>query len=126
MVQKGHRLRFGCTGCHRPVEFSVLELTPTERVITCAHCHKGYSLEDETLLRQLTKFEALCRQIVESEEILSHTSVGIDVGGRQVQVPYKLLLTRFNSSLELDIGGTPMTIDFRLEPLKDRPNLAKG
>lgn len=126
MVQKGHVLRFACTRCHKPVEFSVLQLNEQERTISCPHCEKSYSLEDDTLKRQLKKFEALCFQIVDSEEILSNASVGIDVGGRQVKVPYKLLLTRFNSSLELDIGGTPVTIEFRLEPLKDCPNPARG
>ena len=121
MVQKGHVLRFACTKCQNPVQFSVLQLDGKHSTLTCAHCEKSYSFADEALKRQLRTFEALCRQILASEEILSDASVGIDVGGKQVKVPYKLLLTRFNSSLELDIGGVPLTIDFRLEPLKDCP-----
>lgn len=116
MVQKGHALTFSCTHCEKPVEFSVQQ--PSEKV-TCQHCNCTYTFEDPDLQRQLQKFEALCRQIVASEEILSNASVGIDVGGRQVKVPYKLLLTRFNSSLELEMGGRAVSIDFRLEPLKD-------
>ncbi len=121
MVQKGHVLRFACTKCQKFVQFSVLQLDDAGNTLTCTQCEKKYSFTDETLRRQLRTFDALCRQILASEEILSDASVGIDVGGKQVKVPYKLLLTRFNSSLELDIGGVPVTIDFRLEPLKDCP-----
>jgi NAD-dependent SIR2 family protein deacetylase len=121
MVQKGHVLRFSCKKCHQPVEFSVIDQKSAKDIVCCQHCNRNYSFEDEGLQRQLRLFEGLCRQIAASEEILSNASVGIDVGSRQVKVPYKLLLTRFNSSLELDIGGVPTTIDFRLEPLKDCP-----
>lgn len=121
MVQKGHVLRFSCTHCHQPVEFSVLDPSSLDGVVTCSHCDMRYSFQDEALQRQLKKFEALCRQIVASEEILSDASVGIDVSGHQVQVPYRLLLARFNSILDLDIGGKPFRIEFRLEPLKDHP-----
>ncbi|MFQ5729416.1 MAG: hypothetical protein ACE5GN_03550 [Waddliaceae bacterium] len=78
-------------------------------------------LEDENLRRQLRKFEALCQQILDSEEILGNTSVGIDIGEHHVKVPYKLLLTRLNSSLELMIGDQPVSIVFRLEPALDLP-----
>ncbi len=119
MAQKGHVLRFACIKCHSPVQFSVLQLDERGDRVTCPDCDKQYSLTDETLNRQLRKFEGLCRQILASEEILSDVNVGIDVGGKQVKVPYKLLLTRFKSSLDLNIGGTPVTIEFCLEPLKD-------
>ena len=119
MVQKGRYLRFSCTQCRQPVQFSLLELDEHQGEITCVDCKQRYSFNDETLRRQLRKFVALCRQLVDSEEILSQTSVGIDVNGKQVKVPYKLLLTRFNSVLDLDIGGVPLSIEFRLEPLQD-------
>ncbi len=121
MVQKGHHLSFACTHCDAPVGFSVLDLETPDAPITCEGCEQIYSFDDETLKRQLRKFEALCRQIVDSEEILSDVSVGIDVDGRQVQVPYKLLLTRFNSVLEMTVGDQPITIEFRLEALQDHP-----
>jgi hypothetical protein len=67
-------------------------------------------------MRQLKKFELLCRQIHHSEEILSNTSVGIFVGDREIKVPYKLLLTRLNSTLNLMMGDRPLAITFRIEP----------
>ncbi len=90
-------------------------------MISCPHCNKKYALSDPNLKRQLEKFIALCLQLKESEEILSDASIGVDVGNQQVKIPYKLLLTRFNSSLELKMGEKIITITFRIEPAKDSP-----
>lgn len=83
----------------------------------CSHCSQSYSFKDETLIRQITKFVNLCEQIKESEEILSNTNVGIDIGEHHVKIPYKLLLTRLNALLELNINGEKVRIEFRMEPL---------
>jgi hypothetical protein len=120
-MQKGHKLQFNCQSCKQPVRFSVFELDGQDSQICCTHCTKKYALDDETLKRQLTKFEALCKQIHESEEILGKACVGVDVGEHQVKIPYKLLLTRLNSSMDLTIGGQPLSISFRIEPITDLP-----
>lgn len=118
-MQKSHLLQFDCQSCKAPVRFSIFELEGKNSVICCTECNKKYAFVDDTLKRQLRKFEALCRQLIDSEEILSQTSVGIDVGDTHVKVPYKLLLTRFNSTLDLMIGDQPCSISFRIEPIKD-------
>lgn len=123
-MQKGHLLQFACPSCQGSVEFSVFALEQNEKAV-CPTCHKTYNFNDETLKRQLRKFSALCAQLIDSEEILSHTAVGIDVGEHHVKVPFKLLLTRFNSCLELEVGDQPVTIYFRIEPLKDISALEK-
>lgn len=120
-MQKGHQLEFACISCQTPVTFSIFELDKRENAVVCSACGKEYHLEDETLRRQLKKFEALCRQLLESEEILADTAVGINVGDQSVKVPFRLLLTRFNSSINLMIGDHPLSITFRLEPSKDLP-----
>lgn len=119
-MQKGHTLQFECIDCKKPVSFSVFDLDH-HSLIGCQFCKKSYSFSDPVLMRQLKKFEALCRQIRESEEILGNTSVGIDVGERRVKVPYKLLLTRLSSCLELKIGDQMLPIAFRIEPIQDAP-----
>lgn len=119
-MQKGHTLCFNCLSCKTPVTFSVFELDHREPV-SCPECSKKYAFTDPTLVRQLKKFEALCRQIQDSEEILGSASVGVDVGEHHVKVPYKLLLTRLSSSLDLNIGGQPFSIFFRIEPIKETP-----
>ncbi len=124
-MQKGHNLQFDCQGCKKPVRFSVFELEQNLKPILCPHCQKAYAFSDATLIRQIKKFEALCRQICDSEEILSNTAVGIDVGDRHVKIPYKLLLTRLSSRLDLVIGNQPVSIIFRIEPAKDLPSQTK-
>ncbi len=118
-MQKGKNLQFDCQKCKNSVNFSLFDLENSNAFLTCSHCNKKYIFQDATLLRQLKKFEALCKQIWDSEEILGSTSVGIDVGETHVKVPYKLLLTRFNSSLDLIIGDKPISIVFRFEPTLD-------
>ena len=82
-----------------------------------------YDFDDEVLNVNSENFENLCRQIQLSEEILSNTSVGIYVGDRELKIPYKLLLTRLNSTLDLMVGDRPLTITFRIEPTIDTPLL---
>lgn len=121
-MQKGHTLQFHCLSCKNPVTFSIFELNGTTP-ICCHGCEKKYAFTDPALVRQLKKFESLCRQIQESEEILGHANVGVDVGDHHIKVPYKLLLTRLSSSLDLNIGGQKVSIFFRIEPIKDAPQI---
>lgn len=118
-MQKGHLLEFACRTCNAPVHFSVFDLEKREGEIQCSECSLIYDFSDETLRRQLRKFENLCRQIQLSDEILSQASIGITVGGREVKIPFKILLTRLNSTLDLLIGDQPLTITFRIEPSTD-------
>jgi hypothetical protein len=120
-MQKGQHLEFACQTCKNPIRFSIFELEKGHGLIICSHCNTKYALGDDTLKRQLRKFEALCKQIRDSEEILGNTSVGIDIGEHRVQIPYKLLLTRLSSSLNLKIGNEPVSIQFRIEPIKEAP-----
>lgn len=121
-MQKGHFLQFSCQCCQNPIQFSIFELEKNEH-IKCLECGLTYDFTDEGLMRQLRKFENLCRQIQLSEEILSNTSVGIYLGDREIKIPYKLLLTRLNSTLDLMVGDRSLTITFRIEPTIDTPML---
>lgn len=120
-MQKGHQLEFSCIHCNHRVTFSVLNAKGAPKPISCLHCKKSYSFANTLLQEKLRKFEALCRQIHESEEILGDTAVAIDVDGHHVKVPYRLLLTRLSSLLELKVGDQKLDIAFRIEPLKDVP-----
>lgn len=121
-MQKGHYLHFCCQVCQQSIQFSVFHLEKNEKII-CPSCSLVYDFGEESLKRQLLKFENLCRQIQLSEEILSNTSIGICIGDREVKIPYKLLLTRLNSTLDLMVGDRPLTIIFRIEPTIDTPPL---
>lgn len=120
-MQKGHTLQFNCLSCKAPVAFSLFEVDSASP-ICCQACEKRYAFNDAAFVRQLKKFEGLCRQIQESEEILGFANVGIDVGEHHIKVPYKLLLTRLSSSLDLNIAGQKVSIFFRIEPIKDSPS----
>lgn len=121
-MQKGHTLEFKCLSCGSPVTFSIFDLD-SQTTIRCQDCEKQYAFTDPILIRQLKKFEALCRQIQDSEEILGAANVGVDVGEHHVKVPYKLLLTRLSSSLNLKMAGQDVPIFFRIEPSRDIPAL---
>lgn len=118
MLQRGHHLAFACQNCQTPITFSLFKIEKNPN-LECSYCQKIYLFEDEILKRQLKKFENLCTQIKESEEILSHTAVGVTVGEKEVKIPFKLLLTRLSSYLDLKIDGRALTIAFRMEPLND-------
>jgi hypothetical protein len=120
-MQKGHSLHFKCLSCDTPIHFSIFDLeNPKSKqpvILPCSECHKKYSFSDPQLIRQLQQFEALCMQIHDSQEILGNASIGIDVGEHHVKVPFKLLLTRLSSCLDLNIDGKPLTIAFKIEPI---------
>lgn len=123
-MQKGHFLQFCCQTCHHPVQFSVFEIEQRPTV-GCRECGLIYDFNDAALKRQLKQFEELCRQIHASEEILSHTSVALYLGDREIKIPYKLLLSRLNATLDLTVGHRPLTITFRIEPALDTFELEK-
>ena len=118
-MQHGHKLQFHCQNCDCPIVFSVLDAKEFNGIVSCSQCSRKYSFDDATLLRHLKQFEALCKQIHASQEILGSTSIAIDVGSHHVKVPFNILLTRLSSVMELNINGKKSTIAFRVEPLKD-------
>jgi hypothetical protein len=87
---------------------------------SCSGCGKKYGLQDETLKRQLNLFAALCRQIQQSEEILGNTAVAVDVGPHNVKIPFKLLLTRLKSTLDLQVGDTKLVVTYRVQPIQKK------
>lgn len=115
-MQKGPHLEFCCAGCKSPVPFSVINLDKQNYLVPCPSCKKKYVFDDEVLVRQLNKFSNLCLAIHDSEEILGNSSIGIHLGKEEVKIPFKLLLTRLSSTLDLMIGEIPLTIVFRIEP----------
>ena len=119
-MQVGYQLHFNCLDCSEEVRFSVLGGKDTSAQIVCSSCLKRYAF-DEGILLQLQKFESLCRQIHESRDILGDTQVAVNVDDREVKIPYKLLLTRLSSVLQLQMAGRSVDIHFRLEPVKDVP-----
>lgn len=120
-MQKGHFLHFPCQGCQSEISFSLFNIEKKNGLVSCNHCQLTYDFSHEDLARQLRKFAKLCEQIQESEEILSNTAIGVHIGDKEIKIPFKILLSRLNSKLDLMIGDHPLTITFRIEPSKDLP-----
>ncbi len=121
-MQVGHKLQFNCQSCTQPIFFSVLDSENFDNIVECPKCNKKYAFGTETIIKDLRDFELLCRQIHLSKDILGNTSIAINVGPHHVKIPYKLLLTRFTSVMDLKIGDDKINIAFRVEPLKDIPD----
>jgi len=118
-MQKGHSLSFPCTHCGEDVAFNIRSLQDNALHIECKGCKKPYLFEEGPLLTQIRKFLNLVDVLRNSEDILSMTSVAIRVGDKEVQIPYKLLLTRLTSHLEIEMDGKKVHLLFRSEPAKD-------
>ncbi len=110
-------LEFICCveSCKKAIPFSVLKIERNQK-IECPGCGKQYSF-DQNLIDKFKKFEKLIMAVREAEDILGATNVGINVDGHQVKFPYRLLLTRMNTLITLDIGGQQVNFKFRVEPL---------
>jgi hypothetical protein len=124
-VQVGNNLEFRCIkdGCGELVKFSVFDISKNHK-IRCTACEKEYAFGQE-LVSKLDKFEKLCRAVNEAEDILSDTNVAINVYSHEVQIPFRLLLSRLNTQLNLNVGGKDIQIRFRVSPLKDMPQAPK-
>lgn len=116
-MQIGPQLHFKCLKCQAEIFFSILGISQ-DQCLQCENCSRSYHFGQE-IVTQIQKFEMLCFQIHQSEEILGQTAVAIDVGPHQIKVPYRLLLTRLASVLDLVVGDQRVEIFFRIEPLKD-------
>ncbi len=114
-MEIGHQLEFTCQRCECAVLFSIVNPRPLQ----CTQCGQQYCFDDG-ILHQMRLFCDLCRQIHESQEILSSTAIAMDIGSQSVKIPFNLLMTRFSSVLTLHIHGRALDISFRLEPAKAR------
>ena len=114
MTHKGS-FQLNCIKCKELLSFSFHDLEE-QKIVSCPSCKKKYAFSDETLKRQLTTFAALCRQIQASEEILGSSGIGVTIGKEEVTIPFKLLLTRLKSTLDIELGKQKMQISFRIEP----------
>jgi hypothetical protein len=124
-VQVGNNLEFRCIkeGCGELVKFSVFDISKNHS-IRCAKCDKEYTFGEE-LMGKLSKFEKLCRAVNEADDILSDTNVGINVHSHEVRIPFRLLLTRLNTELNMNVGGKDIQIRFRVNPSKHVPQVAE-
>lgn len=116
-MKNADTLEFICLGqdCRKPIPVSVLKIEK-HQTVTCPNCGKQYSF-DPNFIEKIKKFERLILAVRDAEDILGDTNVGINVDGHQIKLPYRLLLTRMNTLMTLNVGGKEFAFKFRVEPL---------
>ncbi len=113
---EAHHIELQCVGCSNVLAFSLLQLQPEGR-LQCEQCGKQYCFNSE-LLDKIQRFEKLLQAVYNARDMLGSANVGIAFKDEEVKVPYRLLLTRLNTMLTLNVGEKETIFRFRVEPLK--------
>jgi transcription elongation factor Elf1 len=124
-VTNGFSIEMQCPECGSLVSIAYRATAKLPWMAQCAGCGTRFGIESSTIARQIKLFIDLCHQLKASEEILANAAIAITVGSTEVKIPFRLLLTRLKSTLELDVGGKKISIASRTEPLKIGAALAQ-
>ena len=81
----------------------------------CPKCHRPYQFDAE-LKEKFVKLQNLILAVREAEPILGDCNVAVAVPAGEVKVPYALLLTRMNTIITLDLGGSKVDFHLWIEP----------
>jgi len=104
--------------CEGIVRFNVMELRESKGRVACAECHREYRFDNE-FLDKLERLRELILSVIKAEDILGDINVAVTTPGGEVRIPYRLLLTRLNTLVTLEMAGRKVDFNFRVEPLKD-------
>lgn len=122
MMRQKPDMEFECVACEATVEFSVQDIETSinkDRIeLACSQCGKKYVF-DSKLSNQLKMFHELILAVQNAKDIIGNISVGVSINGHSVKIPYRLLLTRMNPTVTLNIGEQEINFKFRVEPLND-------
>ena len=115
------KIDFPCqdTDCEEIIDFNLMELKKKDGLVNCPCCHSQYDLSDEGFISKLEKLRNLLLSVREAEDILGDCNVGVMTLAGEKKVPYKLLLTRLNTMITLELNDKKVDFTFRVEPLKD-------
>ena len=116
-IGNGATLDFCCkkSGCDGVIKFNLADVVDPDFQAVCPTCHNAYALDDE-LRDKLKRMLELIIAIRNSEDILGDSVVSVNVAGGEVRIPYALLLTRLNTMITLDIGGSKTDFHLWVEP----------
>lgn len=111
---------FACLdeGCSDTVLFNVMELRQSKGRVACTACHREYCF-DAGFLDKLERLRHLILAVMSAEDILGDINVAVTTPAGDVKIPYRLLLTRLNSVISLQVGGRTVDFNFRIEPLEN-------
>jgi len=110
---------FACVkeGCGAAISFS-MGAVAKEPAVTCPACGSLYRFQPE-LIDKFGRFADLLAAVRAAQDILGDVNVGIQVESHSVRIPYRLLLTRLNTLLTLEMGGRTIDFHVRVHPLSD-------
>lgn len=114
-----------CTHCGTLISFPYRPTAKLPWIARCTGCNKQFGIESGTIARQIKLFVGLCQQLKASEEILANAAIAVTVGSTEVKIPFRLLLTRLKSTLDLDVEGKKISVSSRTEPLKIGESLTR-
>jgi len=111
---------FACldNDCGTAVCFNVMDLEQSKGRVSCPECHREYHF-DQTFLDKLKRFRKLILALQQAEDILGEANVAVTTSTGEVKIPYRLLLTRLNTLISLNVGDSKIDFNFRVEPLGD-------
>ncbi|MCF7853864.1 MAG: hypothetical protein K9N51_03630 [Candidatus Pacebacteria bacterium] len=104
--------------CGAVVKFDVLGLQRSKGKVVCPECRREYHF-DRSFLDKLQRLRKLIFAVRDAEDILGDINVAVTTPMGEVKVPYRLLLTRLNTTITIGVGGTQVDFNFRIEPLSD-------
>ena len=104
--------------CHATVQFDLMGLEESKGRISCSECHRQYRF-DRAFIGKLERFRRLILALQEAEDILGDASIAVSTPMGEVKVPYRLLLTRLNTIISLDMGDRKVDFNFRVEPINN-------
>lgn len=103
--------------CDEVVQFNLMQLRDNKGLLKCPCCHRQYEFADDVFIDKLNKLRNLLLAVQDAEDILGDVNVGVTTLNGEVKIPYRLLLTRLNTMITLDVGGRKVDFHFRVEPL---------
>ena len=104
--------------CGKTINFNVMELKEKAGLLTCPHCYRQYSFSDSTFIDKLEKLRNLLIAVKDAEDILGDVNVGVNTVAGSAKIPYRLILTRMNTVITLEVGVYKIDFNFRVEPAK--------
>ncbi len=102
--------------CGQTIKFNLMTLEENKGQVTCPNCHRPYQF-DKTFLQKLEKLRTLVLAVRDAEDIIDDCNVAIATPVKEVKLPYRLLLTRLNTLISLNVSGKVIDFNFRVEPL---------
>ena len=102
--------------CDTSIKFDLLSLRDSSGLLACSSCRRQYQFTNE-FLEKLEKLKTLILAVRDCESILGDCSIGVATPAGEVKIPYRLLLTRLNTLISLQLDDETIDFNFRIDPL---------